>query len=123
MMDSDKDVSAGNLDNEPELAQIAELCAGTVRFMNENGLNYIYMEGLRYLSQGIQRQMNALLCLNYTNGTYPTKLYLAENIGLGLNWNETAYLLGQPWFSWSWKGVAPNQKPIEILAAHLEAFR
>ncbi len=113
----------GVLDSEPELALIADLCSGNICSMNENGLNYIYMEGLRFFTQGEQRQMNALLCLNYTNSTYPTKLYLAENIGLGLNWNETAYLLGKPWFSWSWKDVSPNQKPIEILAAHLEAFR
>jgi hypothetical protein len=57
-----------------------------------------------------------ILCLNYRNQSYPTKLYLPANLGLGLNWNETAYILGRPWFSWSWQGVSPAQPPLAILA-------
>jgi hypothetical protein len=81
------------------------------------------MSGLRFLVRGAETQMDALLCLNYPNPTYPTKLYLTANLGLGLNWNENAYLLGKPWFTWSWKGVSPDQEPIAILAGHLEALR
>jgi hypothetical protein len=44
---------------------------------------------------------NWLLCLNHDNPAYPTKLYLTEQAGGGLNWNETAYLLGRS-CSW-WK--------------------
>jgi len=108
---------------EPELAPIAWLCSGAVRYLEEAGLRYIYMEGLKFLVRGAEKQMDALLCLNYRNGSYPTKLYLPANLGLGLNWNETAYILAKPWFSWSWQGVSPNQPPFAILAGHLESFK
>jgi hypothetical protein len=107
---------------EPELAPIAALC-GEVRYMEEGGLRYIYMIGLRFLVREVEKQMDALLCLNYRNSSYPTKLYLAANLGCGLNWNENAYVLGRPWFSWSWKDVSPDQTPLAILAGHLEALR
>jgi len=108
---------------EPELAEIAALCAGVVRYIDEAGHRYIYMEGLRFMVRGAEHQMDAMLCLNYPNGSYPTRLYLTANLGLGLNWNGTAYLLARQWFTWSWQGVSPNQRPMAILAGHLEAFR
>ena len=106
-----------------ELAPIAALCSGRVQYMSEGERRYIYMEALHFLVQGAEKRMDALLCLNYPNDTYPTKLFLPSNLGLGLNWNETAYVLGRPWFSWSWKGVSPNQTSFAILGGHLEAFR
>ncbi|GEM_PF-2353919 len=108
---------------EQELQPIARLCTGKVQYMAESSLRYIYMEKLRFLVRGADKEMDALLCLNYTNNAYPTKLYLPVNLGLGLNWNENAYILARNWFSWSWKDVPPNQAPFEILAGHLEAFR
>jgi hypothetical protein len=108
---------------DAELRPIAALCAGAVRRMEAGGLRYIHMEGLKFYVRGEQRQMDALLCLNYPNGSYPTKLYLAQNIGLGLNWNDTPYLFARPWFSWSWKDVSRDQPPFAILAGHLEAFK
>lgn len=108
---------------EPELMPIAELCSGAVRYMEEGGLRYVHMEGLKFFVRGTQTTMDALLCLNYPNNSYPTKLFLPVNVGLGLNWNGNAYLLARPWFSWSWQGVSPNQPPIAILAGHLEAFK
>ena len=101
--------AAGDAAIQPELAAIAGLCAGKVRYMEEGQLRYIHMEGLRFFVRGTQSQMDALLCLNYPNDSYPTKLYLPANLGLGLNWNETPYLFAKPWFSWSWKGVPRNQ--------------
>ena len=108
---------------EPELAPIALICDGPVRYMEEGGRRYIHMVGLRFLLRGIEKTMDALLCPNYPNPSYPTKLYLPANLGLGLNWNENAFILARPWFTWSWKDVSPSQSPIAILAGHLEAFR
>ncbi|UVO30332.1 hypothetical protein [Bradyrhizobium arachidis] len=108
---------------EPELAAIAAICSGTVKYMEEAGRRYVHMVGLRFLVRGADQQMDALLCLDYPNGTYPTKLYLPANLGLGLNWNETAFILAKNWFTWSWSGVSPNQPPLAILGGHLEAFR
>ena len=122
-MMSDTGGSLAEAVTEPELVMIAAICSGGVRYMDEAGRRYIYMEGLRFLVRGAEKQMDALLCLNYPNATYPTKLYLPTNLGLGLNWNETAYIVARNWFTWSWGGVSPNQAPLAILGGHLEAFR
>lgn len=122
-MDATASVPACDGEIEHELLPIVALCLGPVRYMAEGGRRYIFMERLCFLARGEQRQMDALLCTNYPNDTYPTKMYLAENIGHGLNWNETAYLFARTWFTWSWRGVSPNQTPFAILAGHLEAFK
>lgn len=106
-----------------ELVPIARLCAGRVRYFEEGGLKYIHMEELRFLVRGEEKHMDALLCLNWRNNTYPTRLFLAANLGLGLNWHESAYLIGRHWFTWSWKDVPANQPPISILANHLKALQ
>lgn len=115
-------VDAG-ADLPAELAPIAQLCGGKVQYITEGGRQYIHMIDLRFYVRGEQRMMDALLCLNYPNGQYPTKLYLPTNIGCGWNWNENAFILGKQWFTWSWKDVSPNQVPIAILAEHLRAFQ
>ena len=104
------------------LSEIMDLCNGEASFRSEGGRDFIYMQGLRFLVGGAQQTMDALLCLNHTNPTYPTKLYLAEKLGAGLNWNEEAYLFGRQWFTFSWKDVPPNQPYIAVLAEHLAAL-
>jgi hypothetical protein len=91
--------------------------------MAEAGRNFIFMEDLHFIAKGAQRCMDALLCLNWNNPAYPTRLFLPERLGLGLNWHQEAYLIARNWFTWSWRGVAANAPPIEILASHLAAFR
>lgn len=115
-------MSAEVIETEPELRPIAALCDGEVSYRTDNWRRLIYMQGLRFYAAGAERKMDALLCLNHNNAAYPTKLYLAENVGAGVNWNETAYLLGQQWHTFSWRDVGANQPPIEILAAHLAAL-
>ena len=123
MSDSTTALRSGGPVVDADLSPIAEICAGNVTRASEAGKNYILMERLRFLVRGVEQEMDALLCVNYPNPSYPTKLYLPNNLGLGLNWNENAYVLGRQWFSWSWKDVSPNQPSIAILAGHLGAFR
>ena len=106
-----------------ELAGITTLCGGEVKYMSEGGQRYVFMQRLRFLTKGGAQEMDALLCLNYPNPTYPTKLFLPQTLGFGLNWNVNTYILGRPWVSWSWRGVSPAQAPDQVLAGHLEAFR
>ncbi|MGE0271509.1 MAG: hypothetical protein AB7M05_17695 [Alphaproteobacteria bacterium] len=110
---------AANDDTEESLRPIAGLCDGKVSFKTEGWRKLIYMEKLRFRVGVRPYVMDAILCLNHDNPTYPTKLYLAENVGGGQNWNETAYLLGRQWPTFSWRDVPPNQPYIDILAAHL----
>lgn len=122
-MDGSGAVPEGDPTANPELAPISPICAGGVTLISEGERRFVFMESLRFLVKGMERQMDVLLCLNWPNSSYPTKLFLPENIGLGLNWNENAFILGRQWFSWSWQGVSPDQAPLAILAGHLEAFR
>lgn len=104
------------------LRPIADLCDGEVSFRVDGWRRLIYMEGLHFKVEGVDQKMDALLCLNHDNPSYPTKLYLAERLGAGLNWNESAFLMGRQWHTFSWSGVPPNLPYIEILAAHLAAL-
>lgn len=104
---------------EEELNPIRELCNGQVKFMREGERRLIFMQQLRMLVGGAERCIDALLCLNHNNPTYPTKLYLAERLECGLNWNESIFLLDRHWHTFSWRDVSPSQRPFEILAAHL----
>jgi hypothetical protein len=110
---------AANDDTDASLLPIAELCDGKASFKTEGWRKLIYMERLRFRVGAKEYVMDAILCLNHDNPTYPTKLYLAENVGGGLNWNETGYLLGRNWPTFSWKDVPADQPYIDILAAHL----
>lgn len=102
------------------LGPIAALCDGEVSFKEEGGRKFISMEKLRFRVGATARVMDALLCLNYENASYPTKLYVPENLGgEGINWNETAYHFGRNWCTFSWSGVSPDQPYLEILAEHL----
>ncbi|MBW4053710.1 MAG: hypothetical protein HIU85_20065 [Proteobacteria bacterium] len=104
---------------QDHLRPLLEICGGEVRFMIEGERRLIFLGKLHFQVNGTEKVMDAVLCLNHNNPTYPTKLYLAEKLGCGLNWNEAASLLGRNWFTFSWRDVPSNQSPIEILAAHL----
>lgn len=106
-------------DSGNDLSSVRELCNGNASRLKDGWRDLVYMEQLRILVAGQLKVVDALLCLNHDNSTYPTKLYLAENLGAGLNWNETCYLLSRNWYTYSWSGVQPNQRLIDILAAHL----
>jgi hypothetical protein len=106
----------------PELGPIAALCDGEVRYREEGNRRFVYMEGLRFFVEGVEKKMDALLCLNHENAGYPTRLYLPEKVRAGLNWNENAYFFARSWDTWSWSGVSPDLPPVEILAGHLQAF-
>jgi hypothetical protein len=114
---------AANDDVDESLRPIAQLCDGKVSFLTEGWRKLILMEKLRFRVGAREHVMDAILCLNHDNPTYPTKLYFATNVGgQGLNWNETAYLLGRHWHTFSWRDVPADQPYLDILAAHLSAL-
>ena len=114
--------SADVVEKEPGLRRIEALCDGQVSRMTDGGRDLLYMEGLHVLVNGEEQKVDAMLCLNHPNPTYPTKLYFSRNLGAGLNWHETAYIVGRQWHTYSWKDVPANRPLIEILAAHLVAL-
>jgi hypothetical protein len=107
----------------PELEPIARLCMGPVRYLEEGGRRYIHMQGLRFWVGTDTVEMDALLAMNWPNQSYPTRLFLPASLGRGLNWHESAFILGKSWITWSWAGVKAEQAPAEVLAIHLSAFQ
>src|SRR5262249_34010584 len=102
---------------------VAALCNRGVERRSENGRDYVLMGDLRFRVRGEARVSDSLLCLNYPNTTYPTRLYFPEKLGCELNWNATEYILARHWETWSWKDVSPRLPLLEILAGHLKAFK
>ncbi|MCF8534115.1 MAG: hypothetical protein K9G48_13995 [Reyranella sp.] len=107
----------------PELEPISWMCTGPVRYFQEGERRYIYMQGLHFLVGDKAVEMDALLAINWPNPTYPTRLFFPEPLGHGLNWHESAFILGKSWITWSWTGVQAGQTPAEILANHLVALQ
>ncbi len=108
---------------EEELNAIRPLCSGTVSYHEDGWRQVIRLEGMRISVQGQCREIDALIVLNHDNPTYPTKLYLAEPLGCGLNWNESHYILGHDWHTFSWANVPSDLAPVEILASHLAPLK
>lgn len=108
---------------EEELAAIRPLSAGQISYHEDGWRQVIRIVGLRIPEQGQHREIDALLVLNHDNANYPTKLYLAEQLGCGLNWNESHYILGRNWYTFSWSNVPNSHSPVEILAIHLAQLK
>jgi hypothetical protein len=106
-----------------ELEPISWMCSGLVRYLEEGGRRFIIMQGLKFLLGDQPVEMDALLAINWPNPSYPTRLFFPSALGRGLNWHESAFILGKSWVTWSWSNVRADQPPLEILANHLAALR
>ena len=104
-----------------DLDEVLHLCRG-VHEVHEGGQLFLHLKGLRLPPDCGPAEVDALLCLHRRDG-YESRLYLSERIvQKGANWT-TACILDRPWHTWSWQGVSPQQRPIQVLAAHLKALQ
>lgn len=104
-----------------ELSEIRVLCPDAEE-RDEGGLGYLYLPKLSIPKGTNSEALDGLLCLGARDG-YPTRLFLSAAVsGKGSNWTSHA-ILGRTWWACSWTGVLPNQRPMQILAAHLDALR
>ena len=117
-------------DPEPdrELERLKDICDGEPRRIDEGGREYVLLPGLRYLHGAEPRSDDALLSPKHPHPSYPTRLYFTQKIPpapgcASLNWHEEVYVDGRTWYTWSWKDVTPDQSLLNIVAAHLQAFR
>ena len=105
-----------------EEAQELKVFCRDVREVQQGGEAFLYLEGLRLSLNSQLLEVDALLCLHMREG-YMTRLYLSIRIeNRGANWS-TAYLLDRQWHTWSWQGVSVQQRPAQVLAAHLRAIQ
>jgi hypothetical protein len=93
-----------------------------LQVMQEAGLEFIYLPGLRMPTGLSPSSVDGLLCLG-PHGGYTTRLFLAEQVkGKGANWSSHSFF-GRTWWVCSWNHVSASLRPIEIVAGHLGAFR
>lgn len=100
------------------------MCAAATQ-MEDGGMTFFLLRGLKVPLRGGTRDMDALLCPG-THSGYHTRLFLAENLA-GLapttqNWGAFV-ILGGTWYACSHQGVSAEQPLIQILAGHLRALR
>ena len=103
------------------LNEIVDLCQ-SAHEIREGGQLFVYLQGLRLPHGCGPAEVDALLALHRRDG-YESRLYLSQRIShKGANWT-TACIVDRQWHTWSWQGVSPEQRPIQVLAAHLKALQ
>lgn len=103
--------------SEETMLELRQISVGALE-MSEGGAVLVHLPGLTVGTQIV----DGLLCLSQHSG-YPTRLFLSQPItGKGANWT-THTILSRTWHACSWNNVLANQRPAEILAQHLRAFR
>ena len=106
---------------EDQLEELRAVCRET-KPLTDGPLLLIHLTGLQILIDQLEFVVpEALLCLSTHEG-YPTRLFLSERPPKTLNWSVIT-VLGRAWHKWSWKDVSANQRPMQILAQLLKAFR
>jgi hypothetical protein len=105
-----------------ELEELQAVCS-SAKALTDGPLSLVHLAKLMLETGGQLIEMpEALLCLSGHQG-YMTRLYLSQPAPKsGLNW-QVETVLGRSWHTWSWQGIAQNQRPAQILAQHLKALR
>ena len=84
----------------------------------DGGKEVVYLQGLKFRSDGQTRKMDALL-YPHKYGGYETRLFLEEAIpSKGQNW-KTFNVCGRAWRACSFNKVPASLPWMEILAQHL----
>jgi hypothetical protein len=83
-----------------------------------------FLPAVQFIAKGI-RVTRDLLLWPWDRDGYPSRLFLSEPVesSEARNWNGTFNLQGRKWHAISWNYVANSLPWIEILGAHLKAFR
>lgn len=106
------------------LVELRPFCRGEPQAIEEGGVTYVVLPGLRFTSGGETVEINALLVPQQVAslGGYTTRLLLETRPPKALpNWS-VVHALGSPWHTWSWNGIPSHWPWREILATHLKAL-
>jgi hypothetical protein len=105
---------------EDELAELG-LFSGAVLECREGGKRYLLLERVTLPAGCSVTATEALLCPQERDG-YQTRLFLAQPVnGRGANWTVHR-ILDRNWHTWSWQGIAANQRLAQILRGHLRGL-
>ena len=108
--------------------QLEELTAtfSGIATVEEGGLTYVVFEQITLPANCSPAAVRALLCPVPRDG-YPSRLFLSQKVehrGRGQNWNAAGVvIIGLQWWAASWKINATNQRLMNMVGSHLEAFR
>jgi hypothetical protein len=102
-----------------DIEEVRQICQGAQE-MAEGGFSYVFLPNLKLpCPPGC---VDGLLCPQ-PHTSYTTRLFLSAIVpGKGVHWT-THTILSRTWHTPSWKDVASNQRPAEILAQHLRTYR
>jgi hypothetical protein len=107
-----------------EMDSLRSFCPSATE-LGEGGNVFIFLPGIKILSDSSVYEMDALLCPRSVPayGGYPTRLFVEHPInGKGQNW-ATFYILGRSWHTPSWNYVDSALQLSQILAEHLRVYR
>lgn len=112
----------GRLVTKPEEVEELARLYGSAKVISEAGFDYVHIEKLKFVSDGEEVEVEALLCPQLRDG-YSTRLFLVRPFtNKGQNWSQHS-ILGKSWHSWSWQHVPADQRLVQILLCHLNALR
>jgi hypothetical protein len=97
-----------------------------VAIAEEGSLTYVLFEELVLPTGCSPANTRALLCPSPRDG-YPSRLFLSQKIdhkGQGQNWNAAGVvILGERWWAVSWNTHCADQRLVNMVGSHLQAFR
>lgn len=108
--------------------QIAELKLSfpDLALIEDGNVEFILIKNLTLPVGCNPRVVDALLCPTQRDG-YPSRLFLAqkiEHLGKGINWNADGVVIAdRKWWAVSWQTHRTEQRLLNMVTSHLEAFR
>lgn len=104
-----------------DLAELG-LLGGTVKEFQEGDKQYFHLQLVTLPAGCTPAASEALLCPQERDG-YLTRLFLAQPVAnRGGNWTVHR-ILDRKWHTWSWQGIAANQRLAQILRGHLRGLQ
>lgn len=92
----------------------------------EGGQSFILISEMALPSGCDPQMVDGLLCPSLRDG-YPSRLFFSSKIvhrGRGNNWNaDGVVILGRRWWAVSWHTHKNNQRLLEMVTTHLQAFK
>jgi hypothetical protein len=108
---------------DDQVAELKGVSANPVP-ISEGGYEFVFLPGVTLPSGCTPSVVDLLLCPQ-SKDNYQTRLYFSQQVtGPGaLNWNSSVRIAERNWVAFSWQGVAAEQRLLQILLGHLDAFK
>lgn len=101
-------------------AELEELC-GKVTEYTEGGVRIIHLTRVQLPPGSVPATAEGLLYLGQHSG-YMSRLFLAERTQKETNWTQHR-VLDRQWYTWSYQGVSPEQRPAQVLLQQLSGLK